>query len=329
MDATQILRPMSMGTLLDRSASFWRRSVWPLSKLFLPFALFELAAIDASERLAARYLSNLQPGAAADPKPAELLLFAAAYLAFIGLVYLLSALASSAVSRYVGNLELGRPEPLFATIRQTLGKIWPLLAASITFCFWGALFSFLCCLPGMGLLVTAALAQSSWRLVLMALGFGLFVIGFLAALLPWLLRLSFVGTLLGLETVPGCGVYRRTRQLLSGKGGPSWTDWIWVRASVTFTVMLLFMIIVGLLGQLPTDILRQIYGHSTFDLKAAAAVPLVFGVPAKLFALAVQCLFGPLQSVFLAFFYFDCRARKEGLDLELRLKALDQSRPAA
>src|SRR5688572_20986214 len=58
------LRPLSLGEIIDRSASFWRANWVALFKLFLGFKLAEFAILKAWELLIRKYFPLARGGAA-------------------------------------------------------------------------------------------------------------------------------------------------------------------------------------------------------------------------------------------------------------------------
>ena len=318
-----------MGELLDAAGAFFRHHLKALVQLFSAFAVVEFAAAQFLEKRFASVGPVLQALQNKKGVPPQEVLAAAgglamAYLFTLSVLGLTTLFASVAVSRYVGRAQLGEPESVGEALQASLRSAPRMLAAMVTFGFFGALLTFRGMLPGgaLGIAGGTLLPVSPLRTAALVIGALLMVLGVTVALLSWFLRSLMLGPLLALETGSGFWAYRRAGQLLSGKAGPAWTDRIWVRASITVTVVTLFALVMALVSQLPLDILRYAYGHSAWSLEATDSVPAYLSVPAKLFGLFIQCFFGSFSLTFMTFFYLDCRARKEGLDLASKLDAL-------
>jgi hypothetical protein len=158
--------------------------------------------------------------------------------------------------------------------------------------------------------------------IVLGLGMLLLGLGFLGALLWYFLRFSLLAPVLALEDLPTVRAFLRSGELLSGRVEPGFTGRVKVRAMILVTVVSVILIAVSLLSGLPALFVQLAYSNP-FDPAAMAAnpVPQAVLVPAELVQVVGQAFFSPLGLVFYAMFYLDMRVRREGLDLEQRLKA--------
>jgi hypothetical protein len=93
-----------------------------------------------------------------------------------------------------------------------------------------------------------------------------------------------------------------------------------MRLMVLITVVALLLLLISVISGAPIFVLRAVYGNLLDP--AAGDVPAYLMVPAELLNLAVGAAMYPLYVAFQTIFYADMRARREGLDLELKLKEL-------
>ncbi|HXN41819.1 MAG TPA: hypothetical protein VN918_08540 [Myxococcaceae bacterium] len=111
---------------------------------------------------------------------------------------------------------------------------------------------------------------------------------------------------------------------MSGRIGPGVMTGVKVRATVLITAMMLVVLVVTSLGSIPSVFLTLAYAKRDGIFAVSSAVPELFLIPAELFHVGVQSLFGPLYIALASIFYLDMRARREGLDLELKLNGLKE-----
>jgi hypothetical protein len=119
---------------------------------------------------------------------------------------------------------------------------------------------------------------------------------------------------LAAEDVGALTALRRSNELVSGRIGPGFVDRVKVRATILLTVMLLIRLVVQLMATVPGMIIALAFGRN-----GLSELPQGLLIPAELISTMAEAAFGPLYLAFTAFFYLDMRARREGLDLELRL----------
>lgn len=327
------LRPLRLGELLDRSASFWRAHWKPLFRLALGFQLVQFMFIKASQVASSRYLPVMNGGLAElmkdDPaQAARQLTLGMGLLTAAALATLfVSQLAGVATTFYVYPRLLGRDGPdVGAAIRQGLGRGGVTLGAFLLSMAWTALVGVGFLLPGVGLTGTgAALAGGDSRAAaaaLVILGGVFLALGGVALVLWFLIRFLLTAQVVALEGAGPMQVFRRTDTLSSGRVGQGVEDLVKLRLMVLVTVIGVILLVVSLVASLPTLLLGAAYGatfepgHTVNELAPQALL-----VPLELVESALGALFAPLYVVFQVFFYVDMRVRREGLDLELKLAA--------
>jgi hypothetical protein len=326
------LRPLRLGELVDRSASFWRAHWKPLFRLALGFQWVQFLLVKASQVAARRVLpvmsgglSELLKNDSADAVrqlTLGLSLLVAAALAAL----FVSQLGGVAASLYVYPRLLGRDGPDVGTsLKEALRRGGVTLGAFLLSMAWTALVGVGFLLPGAGLVgLGLALAGSASRaaVVLVSLGGVVVALGAVALFLWFLIRFLLTAQVVALENAGPLEVFRRTGALSSGRVGPGLQGVVKLRLMVLVTVIGGLLLVVGLVASLPTLLLGLMYG-ATFEPGRTVneLAPPGLLVPLELAESALGAVFAPLYVVFQVFFYVDMRVRREGLDLALKLAA--------
>jgi hypothetical protein len=330
---TQALRPLALGEMIDRSATFWRAHLKPLFLLCFGFELVNYILSKAVVLFLERNSLLLQANAAPQDNPLDMLGDAGLVLAASSALWLVLIwsywLATLAVTRYVVPLQLGEGARPADGLRRgwtrlasftgayLLSQLWALGAALLMVLPGGALF-------GLGFLVARDSAGGSRlvSLVLLSGGGLLAFLGLLAAILWFFLRFSLLAPVFAMEDLGAVAAFRRSGKLISGRVQAGFLGHVKVRAMILLTVMSGILIAISFVSGLPAWIVRLSYANP-FDPASVAAnpIPQTLLVPVELFQVVGQSLFTPLALVFSAMFYLDMRMRREGLDLERRLDA--------
>jgi hypothetical protein len=327
------LRPLALGELIDRSATFWRAHLRPLFLLCLGFELVNYILGKGVLLVLHRHTSVLQGGAALQGRSQDevlgeagvALLAAGVLLAVLIWSYWLAVIA---VTRYVMPLQLGEPARPMDGLRRGLRQLGTLTATYALSLLWSLGITVLLVLPGGALVGLGALALSRGDSSLTSVVGGVFAIGgallallgAVAAFLWYLLRFALLAPVLAMEDLPALRAFRRSGELVSGRVGPGFLGRVKVRAMVLITVVSGILVVVSTVSGLPVWIVRFAYG-SPLDPTTEAAIPQTLLVPLELLQVVAQSVVTPLALVFYAMFYLDMRMRREGLDLERRLDA--------
>ncbi|WP_224249164.1 hypothetical protein [Hyalangium gracile] len=335
------LRPLALGELIDRSATFWRAHLRPLFVLCLGFELVNYIIAKGITLFLERTNSLMQGSKAiqarieADPTSVfgdfatMMVSLSALWLVLIWSYWL----ATLVITRYVVPVQLGESARPADGLRRGLARLGAFTGAYGLSLLWGIAITLLLVLPGGVLLglgavlgINASTGAGVLGIVLFIGGMLLSSLGGLAALLWYFLRFSLLAPVFAMEDLSAVAAFRRSGALISGRVAPGFMGRVKVRAMILFTALSGIVIAVSLIFSLPTWIVRAAYGQLT-DPSAAATnpIPQALLVPVELFQVFGQSIFTPLALVFSAMFYLDMRMRREGLDLGRRLDSL---RPA-
>ncbi len=333
------LRPLALGELIDRSATFWRAHLKPLFVLCFGFELANYILSKGVLVILERTSPALQGGPALQARmqndlPGVLTDFGVMMLASgtLWVVLIWSYwLSTIAVSRYVVPVQLGDGARPADGLRRGLRRLGSFTGAYLLTQLWWLGASLLMMLPGgilfgLGLLLTAAGADSRLAtvlsVVLLILGMLIGMLGWLAAIFWYFLRFALLAPVFAMEDLSALGSFRRSGQLISGRVEPGFLGRVKVRAMILFTVMAGILGAISFVSGLPAWIVRFSYGNPFDPASSANSIPQSILVPVELLQVVGQSFFTPLALVFSAMFYLDMRMRREGLDLERRLDAL-------
>jgi hypothetical protein len=326
------LRPLSVGEIVDRSASFWRANWKELFKIYLGFQLGEFALLKGWEIITRLYFPLVQGGQrmveALQTEPDKALVQfggSMGIFAVVMFIYVLVGFFTGIAGSHFIWARMVRRAP--ATIADSLGR--GIARLGTTFGFfglmvgWTLIVGILLLVPGAAAMAGSAFLQGATaRLVLIVLGGLLLSAGSLLAILWFVLRFLLASQVIALEDVGAWQVFQRCGALSSGSVGAGVFGFVKVRLAVLVTVVGLILFAVSLLFGLPALIIQAVYGNLTDPMNATPeAIPQLLMVPAQLLQVIAQSLVGPLFVVFSVVFYADMRVRREGLDLELKLKA--------
>jgi len=324
------LRPLGLGEIIDRSASFWRQHFKQLFLLCFGFNLLSYIFTKALQLVTQDTLPVIQGAAKGQVELEPLLVaygqFLVAFTWWVVAYVWLYWLSSLVVSRYVVPTQLGELVTPAQGLRRGLKRLGALTGAYALSLPWALGAILLMALPG-GLVFGAGVAMlglSSGTGARMVGGIVLFVgllvalLGMLGGILWYMLRFSLLGPVLAMEELSAIRTFRRSGEMLSGRVEPGFLGRVRVRAILLVTVVTLILLAVGTLTMLPAIIVQFIY-RDPLDPMSIPLVPQSILVPVELFQLAGQAVFNPLGLVFYALFYLDLRVRREGLDLERRL----------
>lgn len=315
----QTLRPLGLGELMDRSLRVWRANIVPLAKVMLPFAV----ASQLLMSLGVWSLSNHQEAMQQDPED-----FVSAFIVLGGMMCFatvamwLSWIGHVALSRAAYPLFTGQPAPPVGS------RIHLFLAATWAFLGIGAIIVLVCAvamipLVLVGVLIALAIGSTGGSPIAVAIGVGggvglLFLIILLVFL--WMtLRCYFAPAVLALESTSLRTVWRRCRELMSGRIAPGFLGRVPVRASILLTVVSAIVFSVQGIASFPMLGLQFAFSEDLSRL-SVNAVPLILRLPAEAFVVAIQAITAPIFALFGMRFYLDQRVRREALDLELALE---------
>jgi hypothetical protein len=312
------LRPLTLGELLDRAFTLYRRHFRLFVGLMAIPSLFMLVFAVASELLQGLARNNPEALAAADPVTImKMFVGGSVVFVVIFIAYLVAYMATlGATTVAVSELYSGREATIGSAYERMRGKVGRLM--------W------LLILIGVRLLVIFTLGMALVFMISAGFAFAVggtagaaitgigVVLGMLAIMLGcfvFALRYAVSVPALVLENVTASQAIRRSIALTRGSLGRA--AMLTVFASVIAYAALFFL-------QGPFAIGVVMAGPGT----SAATLFSLLGAVAGTIGNAIT---GPIMIVAMAVYYYDIRIRKEGLDLQLMVANLDQQQiaPAA
>lgn len=304
------LRPLTLGELLDRSFTLYRRHLWLFVGVMAIPSVFALAVGVLSEYM--QWLANPRPGASPDdlaPAQAALLIGGlVGGMLLVMVVYLVVYMvALGATTVAVSEIYVGRE----ATIAQVYAKVRGRLGSLI----W------LMCITGfrvgavviLGIFAAGVLAGISAVLVspLFAplLMFGAMIPTFVLALYM-MLRYGLAVPSLVLEDLGGGDAVRRSVSLTKGH----------------LVRVLLLGICATVIAYAALALLQAPFAVGAVYAGPETAAGFWLNVTGTIFGTIGTTFTGPIMIIGLVLLYYDVRIRKEGLDLQLMAAALDGQR---
>ncbi len=307
------LRPLSLGELLDRTFTYYRRHFW----LFVGIMAVPQVLIVAVNVLSEGVRGPLvpRPGTPASTTLAVGMFagFLAGTLVMVLAYFVLYALALGATTFAVSEIHLGRATTARAAYRTMRGRFWRLVDLIFTVMIRMFLVFMLIFLVVMlGAVTIPALGGPAGAL----LGGILMLVALLGGTVfaAWLfLRYGVAVPALLLENLKAREAIKRSIVLTKSN-----------LARVLLITFLMSMVAwtVASICQGPFFVALIV-----LTLKGHGAPPLWLTVPMNIAGGVGQALTGPLLMIGLVLLYYDIRVRKEGFDLQLMISALD-SRPA-
>jgi len=331
------LRPLTLGEIIDRAVSFWRRRWRPMFVLYLGFALGGYAIYKGGRLIvdarfpAARELffaADLRALAGAGQHLDELLGGAAVMSASLWLYMLVGAIGSVAVTRYAMLTYLGQAIKPGEALRESAVRAPRTLGLLVMQTMWTLLVIALAMVPGVGLIALGVRAENAAGALGGVLGLFLAFAGAGVAVLWSILRFFLTSQLVAMEDLPLWRLFVRSGQLTSGRVAPGFGGLVKVRLTVLLTVMGIVLMLVSLIGGLPQIVLQVLYSPSLGRL-SDTYVPAALLVPAELLDTVFTAVITPIYVVFQTLVYVDVRVRREGLDLKLKLSSAAEALKAA
>ncbi len=298
------VRPLAIGEVIDRAVALTLRH---FRSLFVAMLVLQLPAFTAY-RLVGGGLQDTLAALAKEPArpPPGLSSFVVSSLAFAGLLSFLQICASSAAAALVAPSLEGRPAPA-APWRSLLRRAWPIGTTAVV-----QLLAVLAS-PLLGALPGALLAWRATAAATRLLGVAGAVAGGALALLVAILRLALAPSVAAVEGRAAFSALSRSARLMAPRRGLRLLDRPGLRASILLLATFVIGVAANTLVGLPRAAVALAFGRSA----AMASLPLPAEIALTVFEAAGSAALQPFSLVALVVFYFDRRARLEGLDLEL------------
>lgn len=337
-DAVSQLRPWTVGELIDRCVTLWRRRLKQLFQVMIGFQLvlfvlgkaFTLAAQQLFPSLmnGQQFLEQSKGGPLTPELMRETLIASVAFSGFFVVIMLVSWASYVALNRFIIDEVVGPGGDRGRSLTRVRKRIGTLIGAFFVVHLWAAGVFALSLLPGMIAAAVAALMDSRGATIAMLAVAGLLLLFLpLAATLWYFLRFMLVPTVIAVEERGVFDSIRRSGELLRGRVGPAFVDRVFIRATLVLTVIFAVLFIVVALLSIPAGVVQIIFGNILDPGHATpGAVPQWLLIPAELFEAIGAAMLVPLSPVLAALFYLDMRMRREGLDLELKLNAAEAAK---
>jgi hypothetical protein len=318
-------RPLALGEIVDRSAAFWRVHWRRLYGLFFVFSLVQYILLKAGQALVARWSPSSHDLVGMlrlmTQQPEQLQRQAPAIFTGLSLLLLVvlfgTQVVTTAAAHWVMPTFLGQQARVLDGLTHTARRIGTLLGLFVLAIGWALLALLLFLTPSIALTMVAGLLDSRALGVIAVLVMSLSCV---AWGLWFFLRFALWGPVVAVEPLGALGAFRRCDELTSGRVAPGLMGLVKMRLMVLISVVALLLLLISLISGAPILVLRAIY--DTLLDPAAGDVPAYLMVPAELLNLTVGAVMYPLYVAFQTIFYADMRARREGLDLELKLRSL-------
>ncbi|HET6438770.1 MAG TPA: hypothetical protein VFG59_11950 [Anaeromyxobacter sp.] len=298
-------RPLGMAEVIDRSVALTRRH--------FPALFVTMLVVQAPALLLVRQIPSLAElvTAIGDPEHAAALAgtalrgLAGSFLALLMLQLAATAAAAAIVAPTLDpRRDAGRP-PLF----RALGAVASSSALQVLL---------LTAAPFVGMLPGLALVLRSASFATALAGAVAATAGAVGLFLVVLLRLVLAPAAAALEGLNGLGALLRSARLMSPRRGKRLAERPGVRASlILFASFVLALAVNGLAGLPRLLALRLASGPGAGLALLGAQLPLPLEIALALFEAAASAALQPFSLVAVVVFYYDRRARTEGLDLEI------------
>lgn len=303
-------RPLGLAEVIDRSIAVGLRHFRPL---FVAMLVIQVPAL-----VVARQLPGIEMlSAATDPdRAAELLARGLRGLAIVLPTLLVLQFLATAVAAVIvePSLDPRRVAPRPSGVRR-------LVAVAISTALVVAL---LAAAPVAGALPGIALAIRAGSLPTLVAGAGGAVVGGLGLFLVAMLRLMLVPAVAALEGRAGPPALVRSSRLMSPAPGARFVDRPGVRASIVLLAVLVLAVAVNALAGIPRMVALRAQGSGDGLALLGAHLPLPLELAVSIFEAVAGAAVQPFSLVAVVVFYFDRRARREGLDLELWAERLEE-----
>jgi hypothetical protein len=311
------LRPLSLGELLDRTFSLYKKHFWLFVGIMAIPSAFTIPANTLFLSVEGSFI-NVSPGRPpAFPAPGFIAGVILGYIAFLAVFLLVYSIAIGAATCAVADAYLGRPSTVRGAYGRIRAKFWKLIGVVIVI-FIRVCGAFLLILSVAGGLVVAIAFASGQRNnpIVVALMMLLFLLVYLAALVfcVWFaLRYAVSIPVLMIENLGVQATIRRSVFLTRGRRGHIFLGLL-VATIIAYVGNFLF--------QGPFTIAAMVdamRGHWPLWLASTSAVAGAIG----------GAITGPIALIVTVLLYYDTRIRKEAFDLQFMISSLDRPAPAA
>jgi len=307
------IQPLAVGGVIDRAVAVTRRHFGPL---FLAMLGLQVPATLLFRLVSSRVAGLLEvagdPATLAAQAPPLVALLAAVMAALSLLQFAGIAAAAALVGPSLGGPAApGVPSRTRLAMATLTAGLLQLLVLALA--------------PALGALPGLAVALRGDGPTAALFGLGAALLGALLAFLAALLRTILAPAVAGIEGLGGLGALRRSWRLMAPRPGQPALERPGLRASLLLLTTFLLALAVNALAGLPRLLaVRLVGGDATALLGGGLPLPLELAL--SLAEAVAGAALQPFSLTALAVFYFERRARTEGLDLELWAAWLEVAR---
>jgi hypothetical protein len=297
------IRPLAVGGMIDRAVALTVLHFRPLFVAMLLVQAPAFALLRLSSARATAVLSALGDPAALAARATE----ATGLLAAVGAsLVLLQFAASAAAAAIVAPTLDGRPRPAApSAARRGLASATASLAQ----------LAVLAAAPALGALPGLLLAARATSAATVVLGLAGAAVGSLLLFLVAVLRTALAPAVAAVEGTGGLRALARSARLMAPRPGQGLLERPGVRASALLATTFVLALAVNGLASLPRAAAARLVGADPLAL-LPGGLPLPLEIGLSLLEACAGAALQPFSLVAVAVFYFERRARTEGLDLE-------------
>lgn len=308
------IRPLGLGEVIDRSIAVTRRHFKPLFAAMLAVEAPALALGRLQQARSADLLATLTDGSrAAAVLPSVAAFFGGLLVALLLIQLAATAVAAAVVAPSLDPSAEGGPSRVRRTLAVASAAILQVAALLVA--------------PAVGAAPGLLLAARAGGRATAVIGMVAATAGGIALFLVVLLRLVLAPAVAAVEGVGGFRALLRSGRLMSPRGGGRLLDRPGLRASlVLFATFLLALAANGAAG-LPRAIAARLAGSAGPLGLFGATLPLPLEVAVSIFEAAATAALQPFSLVAVVVLYFDRRARREALDVEIWAARLEGRAP--
>lgn len=311
------LRPLSLGELLDRTFSLYKKYFWVFVGIMAVPAAFTIPANILILSAEGSFMTFTPGRPPAFPAPGYIAGVILGYMAFLGIFMVVYSIAIGAATCAVADAYLGRPSTVRGAYGRIRAKFWKLIGVVLVILI-RVLGAFLLILSAAGGIVVAITFASGQRNnpIIVALMMLLFLFVYVVALVfcVWFaLRYTVSIPILMIENLGVQATIRRSVFLTRGRRGHIFLG-------------LLVATIIAYVGNLLLEgpftiaaMVEAMRGQWPFWLAPTSAVAGAIG----------GAITGPIALIVTVLLYYDTRIRKEAFDLQFMISSLDRPAPAA
>jgi hypothetical protein len=294
------IRPLSVGEVIDRSIALTVRHFRPLflAMLVVQAPALALARIQTSG-LVEVFASLGDPPAAVEGLRRLLVTSSWVLAALVVLQLVATGAAAAVVAPSLGG-PAGAPRGRVALAVATAAAVQTAILAAA---------------PAVGAAPGIALAWASGAFPVRAAGTAAALAGGLGLFLVAILRCLLAPVAAAVEALGGARAVARSARLMAPRPGAAFLERPGVRASLLLVATFVIALAVNGLAGLPRALAGRATGGGLLGF-LGAPLPLGAEIALGLFEALASAALQPFSLVAVAVFYFDRRARTEGLDLE-------------